>query len=124
MLPIAVVIATRPRPNLLIKHALPAVEAQQRKPDVIVVVSDERPFSDVEQDMLRRLTPSVKVVFGQNQNSQGAAGTWNTGFSILRELYKDCYVAIIDDDATGTPTTSAPAKQLREMGRQMLSCLE
>ncbi|WP_394132740.1 glycosyltransferase family 2 protein [Marinobacter nauticus] len=98
MLPIAVVIATRPRPNLLIRHALPAVEAQQRKPDVIVVVSDERPFSAVEQDMLRRLTPSVKVVFGQNQHSTGAAGTWNTGFSILNQLYKDCYVAIIDDD--------------------------
>ncbi len=48
--------------------------------------------------MLRRLTPSVKVVFGQNQHSTGAAGTWNTGFSILNQLYKDCYVAIIDDD--------------------------
>lgn len=98
MLPIAVVIATRPRPNQLIQHALPAVEAQQRKPDVIVVVSDERPFSDVERDTLRRLTPSLKVVFGQNQNSPGAAGTWNTGFSIISKLYKDCYVAIIDDD--------------------------
>ena len=98
MLPIAVVIATRPRPNLLIKHALPAVDAQQHKPDVIVVISDERPFSGVEQNILRRLTPSVRMVFGQNQNSQGAAGTWNTGFSILSELYKDCYVAIIDDD--------------------------
>ena len=98
MLPIAVVIATRPWPNLLIRHAMPAVEAQQRKPDVIVVVSDERPLSAAEQDMLRRHTPSLKVVFGQNQNSPGAAGTWNTGFSILSNLYKDCYVAIIDDD--------------------------
>lgn len=98
MLPIAVIIATRPRLNLLIQHALPAIEAQQRKPDVIVVVSDERPFSVTEQDTLRKLTPLVKMVFGQNQNSQGAAGTWNTGFSVLNKFYRDCYVAIIDDD--------------------------
>ncbi|WP_375177781.1 glycosyltransferase [Marinobacter mobilis] len=98
MLPIAALIATRPRLKLLTKHALPAVETQQRKPDVLVVVSDERPFSAAEQDMLKRLTPSVQMVFGQNKNTQGAAGTWNTGFSVLNELYEDCYVAVIDDD--------------------------
>lgn len=98
MLPIAAVIATKPRLNLLIRHALPAIEAQRRKPDVVVVVSDRRHFSAEEQETLSRLAPSVKVVFGQNQNSQGAAGSWNTGFSILNKLYEDCYVAIIDDD--------------------------
>ena len=98
MLPIAVLIATKPRPEFLNQYALPAVEAQQRKPDMILVVSDERPFTVAEQDMWRGLTPSVKVVFGQNQNSQGAAGTWNTGFLILNKYFEDCYVAIIDDD--------------------------
>jgi len=98
MLPIAALIATKPRLNLLVQHALPSVRSQQRKPDVMVVVSDERPFSPEEQDFLTRLMPSVRVVFGQNHYSQGVAGTWNTGFSILNRLYEDCFVAVIDDD--------------------------
>ena len=98
MLPIAALVATKPRPSLLIQHALPSVEAQRHKPDVVVIVSDDRPLSSEEQDTFARLVPSVRVLFRQNSYSRGAAGSWNTGFSTLRELYEDCYVAIIDDD--------------------------
>src|SRR5690554_2857988 len=98
MLPIATLIATKPRLDMLTQHGLPSIAAQRLKPRVIVVVSDERPFSAEEKNNLRSLTPSVEILFKQNQHAPGAAGTWNTGFSVLNELYQDCYVAVIDDD--------------------------
>lgn len=116
MLPIAVLIATTPRPHLLSQQALPSLAEQSHQPDILVVVSDRRALSKAEKESLRVLVASINTVFVTNQRKQGAAGSWNSGLDTLKTLYPDCYVAILDDDDRWHPDHLSSCISLSDQG--------
>jgi hypothetical protein len=67
-------------------------------PFVVYIAADRRELSSTECSQLSDQFPSLNFRFLSNVNSQGAAGTWNTGLSEIERLEADCYVAILDDD--------------------------
>lgn len=95
---LAVLIATKPRLESLVNVALPSLAKQNMLPSVVYIVADRRELSSIECSQLSDQFPSLNFRFLSNANSQGAAGTWNTGLFEIERLEADCYVAIIDDD--------------------------
>lgn len=96
--PLAVLIATCPRIDCLLETSLPSVVAQTRKPDVLVIVTDKQPLSEVEIARITQMLGSVGLVILENRFSQGAAGSWNTGIDYLSTHISSCFIAILDDD--------------------------
>ncbi len=96
--PVAVLIATTPRLELLQKHALKSLSMQRHKPELIVVASDRRKLTVKEHEALQQAIPDVKLISVKNKNSPGAAGSWNTGVDVIATHFNDCYLSIIDDD--------------------------
>ncbi|BDX20189.1 hypothetical protein MFKK_29990 [Halopseudomonas aestusnigri] len=103
-LPLIALVATKPRFEYLLGRSLPSISSQARKPDALVVVSDERPLTESEQDQLRGGVEGVPVHFLSNKGAHGAAGSWNTGIGLIRTIWPDAYVAILDDDDTWDPS--------------------
>jgi len=95
---ITALIATMPRWRSLTEISLPSVLKQSRRPDCLLIVSDQRPFADCEVTALRDLAEGIHLHLLCNQLAPGAAGTWNTGLSWLRNAERSGYVAILDDD--------------------------
>ena len=95
---IVCLIATRPRIESLLSVALPSVAAQIRRPSEVVVVSDNREFTQDEKHCISERFPNLSFRFLKNENCGGAAGTWNTGLNAIYGADPTSYVAIIDDD--------------------------
>lgn len=98
---IAVLIATRDRPELLASRAIPSVVAQTRRPDLLVVVDDSNASPVQERDRRNVESSSLSGAFLLNMRTDGAAGAWNTGLDhILRRTSEPAtwYVAVLDDD--------------------------
>lgn len=91
-------IATRPRIESLLSVALPSVATQIRLPSEVFVVSDNREFTQDERRYISDRFPNLSFRFLRNENSPGAAGTWNTGLNAIYDFDPTSYVAIIDDD--------------------------
>lgn len=102
-LPIAVVIATKDRPELLFARALASVLGQTRGPAHLVVVDD----SSVEvRSQNRGLVAQLrlrdcKVTYLENARTAGASGSWNTALDFLVAAVAEperLFVAVLDDD--------------------------
>lgn len=98
MLPIITLIATTPRLDFLRGESLKSIETQIAKPELIVIISDQRVISLEELKSLQSIVPNIPILSIQNKYSAGAAGSWNTGVECIRTRYSDCYLAILDDD--------------------------
>ncbi|MEB3733322.1 glycosyltransferase [Halopseudomonas pachastrellae] len=96
--PLIALVATKPRFEYLLGRSLPSICSQARKPDALIVVSDERPLTEREQDQLRACVEGVPVHFLSNKGAHGAAGSWNTGIELVRASWPAAYIAILDDD--------------------------
>lgn len=104
---VAVVIATKDRPQLLSERALSSVLAQTLQPDYLVVVDDS---SAHYRPINREFVTSVNLAgrtYLENTRTQGASGSWNTGLDFLFGQVEDphcLFVAILDDDDAWAPT--------------------
>lgn len=102
-LPIATLIASKPkRPELLLR-ALASVGVQNRRPDLVVIVFDRRLPSSSELEVLAATFSRSGAVILLNQRTQGAAGAWNTGLTWLQDRAFGGYVALLDDDDEWDP---------------------
>ncbi|MEK8087486.1 glycosyltransferase [Aquabacterium sp. A3] len=102
-LPIATLIASKPKHPDLLRRALTSVVKQQCRPDFLLLAFDSRlPDPGVLDESISHSLIKEAVVL-LNQRRPGAAGAWNTGLSWLRSHGFDGYVAILDDDDEWDP---------------------
>ena len=103
---IAVVVATRNRPEFLARRSLPSIALQTRPPDYLVVVDD----SDMEtRPANARIVagfdlPGTKAFYLENRRTPGASGAWNTALFHLQGLDPSVFVVVLDDDDAWVPT--------------------
>ncbi|WMP19031.1 glycosyltransferase family 2 protein [Thiothrix lacustris] len=100
---LAVLVATKNRPNLLAERALPAIINQSRCPDFLVVVDDSDPkYQQQNQQLLTIISLSqCQIIYLPNARTAGASGAWNTGLAHLLSLSQNpetLFIAIMDDD--------------------------
>lgn len=102
---VAVLIATRDRPDLLASRALPSVSQQTRPPEQIVVVNDGSPFTRPERERLYAAAEvaGVPLTVLPNQRRPGAGGAWNSGLEHLHASGHRGFVALLDDDDSWDP---------------------
>lgn len=101
---VAVIIATKNRPNLLKHRALNSVLKQSRLPCYLIVVDDS---SEPIQLQNRSIVESLRsndyhIKYLVNQRTHGASGAWNTAVDYLSIQHRqDCdllFLAFLDDD--------------------------
>ena len=106
---VAVVIATKDRPELLQERALRSVFEQSVLPSYLVVVDDS---SEEVQVINRRIIESVPsdiicVNYLINRRTPGASGAWNTAVDYLCSQHAvdwdSLFLAFLDDDDTWQP---------------------
>lgn len=115
-IPIATLIASKPKHSDLLRRALTSVIQQHRGPDLLLLAFDSRlPEPGTLDDVTSHPLINGAVVL-RNQRMQGAAGTWNTGLSWLQEHGFDGYVAILDDDDEWDPDHLSQCEQAGDQG--------
>ena len=100
---VAVVVATKNRPDALANRAIRSIVAQTHPPDFLIVADDsDRRF---REDNRRIVTSAplarTRVVYLQNDRTAGASGAWNVALDWLHRQAHDAaqvYVAVLDDD--------------------------
>ena len=101
---IAVIIATKNRPNLLKNRSLNSVFTQSQVPNYIIVVDDSSGDIQVENKSIVESLPSINchVKYLLNHRTPGASGAWNTAVEYLSsELLLEAnslHLAFLDDD--------------------------
>lgn len=113
---IATLIATRPVRSELLLRAVSTVIAQERPPDRLLLVVDGDPTASDAIGLLQSGFQLPALVTLTNQNSRGAAGTWNSGLAWLQEQGFDGYVAILDDDDEWDPDHLSQCEQAAVQG--------
>jgi len=106
---IAVVIATKDRPEMLSARALASVLAQTYRPDYLVIVDDSSPeIRPRNHDCVASLhIPDCQITYLENVRTEGASGAWNSALDLLFTAEEDpqrLFVAILDDDDAWAPT--------------------
>ena len=101
MPPIAVVIATCNRPQLLAERSLSSVIRQTRPPDLLIVVDDSQPH--VRLSNREAVSHIPNTIYMENSRTSGAAGAWNTALSYLQNAEPSAFVALLDDDDSWDP---------------------
>ena len=99
-------IATHNRARLLQERALASILAQDRAPDLVVVVDDSQPYFRHETNVVvaaaAQRAPHIRFELLLNQRAAGASGAWNTGLRWLAEQFDASTTAVLlldDDDA-------------------------
>ena len=101
---VVALIATVPRFDSLLNISLPSIKAQVYQPRQIVLVVDQCDLTEEEVSLLQSLVAPITLTILNNQRCQGAAGSWNTGISYIREQLPESYIAILDDDDFWSPS--------------------
>ena len=88
---------------MLSERSLPAVAAQARLPEILVVVDDSAPGARrANADLVASLSlPGCEAAYLENERSSGASGSWNTALDYLVGKVGDpgrLFVAVLDDD--------------------------
>jgi glycosyltransferase involved in cell wall biosynthesis len=101
---VAVIIATKDRPNLLKHRALNSVLKQSRLPYYLIVVDDSsEPIQPQNRSIVESLgSNDYHIKYLVNQRTHGANGAWNTAVDYLSTQHRqDCdllFLAFLDDD--------------------------
>ena len=107
---IAVVIATKNRPDLLLSRALKSVFAQTLLPTYVIIVDDsEGAYKHINARSVKNLpVTNTSVIYLYNQRTNGASGSWNSAIEYLSSVYKkdfdNLFLAILDDDDEWHPS--------------------
>ncbi|WP_273860280.1 glycosyltransferase family 2 protein [Photobacterium sp. GSS17] len=101
---VAVIIATKNRPNLLKQRALKSVLKQTRLPNFLIVVDDSSEQTQQKNRLIVESLPSsdYHIQYLINQRTHGASGSWNTAIDYLSSQYRkghdSLFLAFLDDD--------------------------
>lgn len=106
MIPIAALIPTHDRPELLSQRSLAPIARQTRTPDYLVIVDDSSPTHRAAN---RRVSqgfsfPATRVVYLENSRTPGLSGAVNTALIWLQAEAPSVSVALLDDDDAWAPT--------------------
>jgi glycosyltransferase involved in cell wall biosynthesis len=101
-LTVAALITTKARDELLLQRSLPSVLAQNRPPELIIIVNDGPALDERTQAAIHAACTPQGLEFEllHNARAPGAGGAWNTGLAQLRTLGHEGFVAVLDDDDT------------------------
>jgi hypothetical protein len=91
-------IGALPREYLLLTRSLPSIVGQTRQPDALVIATDRSDLSDTTRTIIETMLAPLPVMFTRNTGMPGISGTLNSGLAVISRGWKDCYVAILDDD--------------------------
>lgn len=95
---VAVLVATRDRPALLIERSLPSIARQSHRPESVLVVNDGTAWSENATDDFESCLDGLPAIFVNNERVRGAGGAWNMGLSALLKRGHAGFVAMLDDD--------------------------
>lgn len=101
---VAVIIATKNRPNLLKQRALNSVLKQSRLPNHLIVVDDSSEQTQQQNRLIVESLPSndYHIQYLINQRTHGASGAWNTAIDYLISQHRMSsdllFLAFLDDD--------------------------
>tara|TARA_R110002051_G_scaffold92498_1_gene162202 strand:+ start:35391 stop:35777 length:387 start_codon:yes stop_codon:yes gene_type:complete len=115
---IAVIIATKNRPNLLKKRAINSVLNQSLSPSYIIVVDDSADQNQCQNRLIVESIPSTNyhIKYLLNQRTLGASGAWNTAIEYLsneqKQDFSSLFLAFLDDDDEWRPNYLENCKSL------------
>ncbi|MCD9538982.1 glycosyltransferase family 2 protein [Photobacterium carnosum] len=101
---VAVIIATKNRPDLLKQRALNSVLQQTRSPNILIVVDDSLEPIQQKNRLIVESLPfgGYHIQYLINQRTHGASGAWNTAIDYLscqhRNGHDSLFLAFLDDD--------------------------
>ncbi|MEC6815011.1 glycosyltransferase family A protein [Photobacterium toruni] len=101
---VAVIIATKNRPDLLKQRALKSVLQQTRSPNILIVVDDSSELAQQKNRLIVESLPfdGYHIQYLINQRTHGASGAWNTAIDYLssqqRNEHNSQFLAFLDDD--------------------------
>ena len=107
---IAVIIATKNRPQLLKERSLSSISKQSRLPNHLIIVDDSSKQTQRQNELIvESLQSSVRNVrYLKNQRTSGASGAWNTAVDYLCRRHKigsgSMFLAFLDDDDEWLPS--------------------
>ena len=96
--PVAALLATCGREELLCQRSMPSVVGQSLLPEAVVIVADGVPLSRRAYRRLDHLCAGIPLVLLKNRRVPGAAGAWNTGIDHLAKVGFSGFIAVLDDD--------------------------
>ena len=99
------VMATRNRRELLAERSLPSLLAQDHALDGLVVVDDSDPEQQAAsaRALDRVRDAGIDLVYLANENQRGAAASWNRALVTARDVFGECWAAMLDDDDVWQP---------------------
>ncbi|MGF1731232.1 glycosyltransferase family 2 protein [Photobacterium kasasachensis] len=107
---VAVIIATKNRPNLLKQRALHSVLKQSRLPKYLIVVDDSPEQAQQQNRLIVESLPlnDYHIQYLRNQRTRGASGAWNTAIDYLSSQQikssDSLFLAFLDDDDEWHPS--------------------
>ena len=105
MFPIAALVPTHDRPELLADRSLASVARQTRRPDYLIIIDDSGPASRPanQRIALDYQCPGTRVVYLENCRTPGLSGAVNTALMWLQAEAPSALVAMLDDDDAWEP---------------------
>ena len=105
MFPIAALVPTHDRPELLAKRSLASITRQTWTPDYLIIIDDSSPAGRPENQRIAEgfQCPGARVVYLENRRTPGLSGAVNTAFMWLQAEAPSALVAMLDDDDSWAP---------------------
>ncbi len=106
MFPIAALVPTHDRPELLSQRSLASIARQTRAPHYLIIIDDSSPAGrPVNQSIAENFRcPGTRVVYLENRRTPGLSGAVNTALIWLQAEAPTALVAMLDDDDAWEPT--------------------
>lgn len=105
MFPIAALVPTHNRQELLAERSLASISRQTRTPDYLIIIDDSSPDVRPENQRIAEdfRCPGTRVVYLENCRTPGLSGAINTALMWLQAEAPSALVALLDDDDAWEP---------------------
>ena len=105
MFPIAALVPTHDRPELLAERSLASIARQTRTPDYLIIIDDSGPAIRPANQRIavESQCPGTRVVYLENCRTPGLSGAANTALVWLQAEAPSALVAMLDDDDAWEP---------------------
>ncbi len=105
MFPVAALVPTHDRPELLAERSLASIARQTRTPDYLIIIDDSGPASRPANQRIAKgfQCPGTRVVYLENCRTPGLPGAVNTALMWLQAEAPSALVAMLDDDDAWAP---------------------